>query len=137
MTSAISRVLAVASSAALLLASTPAWSASGALGTGDVCTLRTVERSAASTQSCLTCHDGTVAGVHGAIGGGEHPIDVSYDAAAATNLRLRTRFELSRRLVLPAGQLTCVTCHDGASSEPKHTALTMSQSALCTSCHAI
>jgi predicted CXXCH cytochrome family protein len=133
MTSAISRILAVASSAALLLASTPASGAPGA----DVCGLRTVERGAATTQSCLTCHDGTVAGVHGTLGAGEHPIDVSYDVAAAANLRLRSRFDLSRRLVLPAGRLTCVTCHDGASSEPKHTALTMSQSALCTSCHAI
>jgi predicted CXXCH cytochrome family protein len=125
--------------AALLLASTSARSATvgGLRARDDVCTLRTVERSEATTQSCLSCHDGTVAGGHAGFGSGEHPLDVSYDVAASRNLRFRARFEVSRRILLPGGKITCISCHDGASDEPKHTAMTMSRGTLCTSCHAM
>jgi predicted CXXCH cytochrome family protein len=103
----------------------------------DLCTLRTEERTAATVQACVSCHDGIVAGTHAFVGIGEHPVDVSYDAAAARDLRLLTRFEVSRRIYLPEGKITCVSCHDGGSAEPNHTAVSMNRSALCTSCHAM
>ncbi|MFL5272871.1 MAG: cytochrome c3 family protein [Anaeromyxobacteraceae bacterium] len=103
----------------------------------ELCTLRTEDRTAATVQACVSCHDGLVTGAHAFVGIGEHPVDVSYDSAAARNLRLLTRFQVSRRIYLPEGKITCVSCHDGASAEPNHTAVSMNRSALCTSCHAL
>lgn len=105
--------------------------------TADLCTLRTEDRASATVQACVSCHDGLVTGTHAFAGTGEHPVDVSYDAAAARNLRLLTRFQVSRRIYLPEGKITCVSCHDGGSAEPNHTAVSMNRSALCTSCHAM
>jgi predicted CXXCH cytochrome family protein len=103
----------------------------------DLCTLRTEDRTAATVQACVSCHDGLVTGTHAFVGDGEHPVDVSYDMAAARDQRLLSRFEVSRRIYLPEGKITCVSCHDGASTEPNHTAVSMNRSALCTSCHAL
>jgi predicted CXXCH cytochrome family protein len=44
---------------------------------------------------------------------------------------------LPAALVLPEGKVSCVTCHDGASGERHHTAMTMSKSTLCSACHAL
>jgi predicted CXXCH cytochrome family protein len=107
---------------------------------GEVCALGRVNRQETTAQTCIACHDGTVASVSLAAAPGAHdahPVDVSYDAATLRNGRLHRRFDVSRALALPAGKVTCVTCHDGASEEPMHTALPMSGSRMCLSCHDI
>ena len=130
--------LATIPAIALVLASGPAHaetSSAGSLGgtsSGGSCLLGRVDRQAATTSLCLSCHDGTVAAHRDG-----HPVDIVYEVAVARNPRLRTRYELSRRLALPDGKISCVTCHDGASSEPMHTSLPMSRSALCFGCHAV
>jgi predicted CXXCH cytochrome family protein len=138
---------ALVAAALLLLAARPARAGigtTGSLGGTDdsPCTLKSVDRTAASTRDCLTCHDGSLGSLHASLRSPDgtlstHPVDVSYDDAVARNPRLHTRYELSRRLALPGGKVACVTCHDGTSAEPQHTALTMSRSQLCFSCHAI
>jgi predicted CXXCH cytochrome family protein len=145
MKSSIAAAIAFVPAAALLFASTPARSeinTSGSLGADpeSSCLLGRVNREAATNRLCLSCHDGTLGSFH--IGsttgpGADHPVDVVYALAVARNPRLRTRYELSRRLALPDGKVTCVTCHDGASPEPNHTAVSMHRSALCFSCHAV
>ena len=140
-------LLAAAAPAALLLTATPAFADSAAAplpSLDEPCTLARVDRYQATTRECLSCHDGMIAparaislpaGWGPAASHGDHPVDVSYDQASARNHRLRTRYALSRSLALPGGKVTCVTCHDGASREPRHTSLTMSRSALCLGCH--
>ena len=112
-------------------------------GLQPVCLLARVSRQAASTRLCLSCHDGSLGSSHlagpaagSASGPGAHPVDVSYEDAFRRGRRLRPSFEVSRRLMLPDGKLTCVTCHDGASTERAHVAVTMGGSALCLGCHA-
>jgi predicted CXXCH cytochrome family protein len=133
----------LATAAGLLLAATAARSDGGAVSSplDDVCTLARIDRLTTSSRECLSCHDGTV-GPARAIGPtpgshDAHPIDVSYERAAQRNPRLHSRFEISRSLALPDGQVACVTCHDGASKEPMHTALSLDRGKLCTSCHGV
>jgi len=130
--------LATVPAIALILASGPVRAevtsagSLGGTGSGGSCLLGRVDREAATTSLCRSCHDGTLAAhVDG------HPVDIVYEVAVARNPRLRTRYELSRRLALPEGKISCVTCHDGASREPMHTSLPMSRSALCFGCHAV
>jgi predicted CXXCH cytochrome family protein len=127
-----SRLLALSAAAALAAGAGPAAGA-------DPCALATADRLQATSRDCLACHDGSVASapVGGSARGGHHPIDLDYARAAASNPRLATLFEVSRSLVLPSGQVSCVTCHDGASTQPMHTALTMDRSRLCTGCHLV
>ena len=124
--------------AALTLLAAAATARPDELG-GDPCQLASADRARATARQCLACHDGTVAPAVGeaALGGphGSHPVDLGYDAAAARNRRLHPRFDLSRALALPGGNVACVTCHDGASREPHHTALPMARSAMCLGCH--
>jgi predicted CXXCH cytochrome family protein len=116
----------------------------GSSGTTAGCLLPTVDRATATTRLCLSCHDGSLGTSHlpgpavgSAAGPGMHPVDVGYEAALQRGRRLRPRFEVSRRLAMPDGRLTCVTCHDGASQEPAHLAVPMSRSTLCFACHPI
>lgn len=73
----------------------------------------------------------------GAVEAGTHPVDVSYREAASRNRRLHSPFQVSQRLSLPEGRVTCLSCHDGASGQPKHVALPMARSELCFACHDI
>jgi predicted CXXCH cytochrome family protein len=136
------RTIATLATAAALLASSPARATLSRDGLTEAgCILPSVARETASARACLSCHDGTFGTTHlaaragTAAGPGVHPVGVSYELAAARR-RLRPRYEVSRRLVMPDGLVTCVTCHDGASPEPFHLAMTMRQSAMCQSCHA-
>lgn len=108
------------------------------------CALGRQNRQLATTQSCLSCHDGSVAmavnyAVGAAVGGGmhaSHPVDVDYAAAAARLPgRLQPAGSLPANLVLPGGKVTCVTCHDGASSEKAHASMPLARSRLCMGCH--
>jgi predicted CXXCH cytochrome family protein len=135
------RTIATLAAAAALLASAPARaSLSGGDVTGTGCILPNVDRETATVRACLSCHDGTFGTTHigaragTAAGPGVHPVGVSYDLAALRR-KLRPRYQVSRRLLMPDGQVTCVTCHDGASPERYHLAMSMSQSGMCRSCH--
>jgi len=129
--------------AALLLASTAAaHGAVSVVGTDETCGLRGADRATARSRWCLSCHDGSLAPHVGSrLGGGmeagTHPVDVSYREAASRNRRLHAQFQVSQRLSLPDGKVTCLSCHDGASGQPKHVALPMARSELCFACHDI
>jgi predicted CXXCH cytochrome family protein len=105
-----------------------------------LCELPRVDRRHATSQACLACHDGTVAGeVHFSterMSRGSHPVDVSYSRAGLEHPdTFHPQGALPGSLVLNDGRVTCATCHDGASREPHKVAVTMSASALCFSCH--
>ena len=103
-----------------------------------LCTLGRVTRASATSATCLGCHDGTIAEATHASrpGSGEelgHPIEV--DFATSRLLREDPSLKLPDVLVLPAGKVACTTCHDGASTRPHRTSMSMEGSALCLACH--
>jgi predicted CXXCH cytochrome family protein len=134
--------------AALLLSARTArselWTDDALTRETSACALGRTMRQQATTRACLGCHDGTsAAGVEVRRAGAStsrmhdsHPVDVDY---AMAELRRPSRFHtlasLPPSLVLPGGKVTCVTCHDGASREQAHAAVTTDRSRLCTSCH--
>ncbi|HET9597458.1 MAG TPA: hypothetical protein VFP65_17855 [Anaeromyxobacteraceae bacterium] len=135
------RTIATLAAAAALLSSGPARATLSHDGfAGTACILPSVDRETTTARACLSCHDGTFGATHlgpragTAAGPGVHPVDVSYEVASLRR-KLRPRYQVSRRLVMPEGQVTCVTCHDGASPERHHLAMSMSQSGMCRSCH--
>jgi predicted CXXCH cytochrome family protein len=137
-----SRRAALVAMAALLLSSTTAASgAVSAVSGHETCGLRSADRATARSRWCLSCHDGSMASHVGNRPGGvevgTHPVDVSYREAASRNRRLHPQFQVSQRLSLPEGKVTCLSCHDGASGQPKHVALPMTRSELCFTCHDI
>lgn len=95
----------------------------------------------ATTRGCLSCHDGSVASNHVSLARNagmerSHPVDIVYASSLARLPgKLHVRYDMPQRLVLPDGRVTCITCHDGASSEPFHVALPMNGSRLCFGCH--
>lgn len=116
---------------------TPAASATPA----SICELTRPAGTHTTTRRCLGCHDGSI-GNHADVGlsstlGGSHPVDLDYETA-----RLSKASTLVPAALLPAaialdeGKVTCTSCHDGASQEPKRTSLSMDRSALCQACHA-
>jgi hypothetical protein len=102
-----------------------------------VCTLGRVDRANTPSSRCLSCHDGSVApavtgtavfpGDHGA-----HPVSVSY-AFAPRGVSIRALGPRDARVVLPAGRVECVTCHEGRGRGPHHTVIPPAE--LCASCH--
>jgi predicted CXXCH cytochrome family protein len=135
-----STAASLAAAAALLVAAHPVRADLRPHGTGAPydtgCALATADRLSTTTRECLTCHDGTLGNIHFATRG-DHPVDVSYDGRLGGTTRLRPRFEVSRRLVMPDGQVRCVTCHDGASTERAHVAVSLAGSGLCRACHGV
>jgi len=137
--------------AALLLTAGPArselWTDDALARETSSCALGRIARLQATSRSCMGCHDGTSAtGVdyRGADAPPSrlsamhrsHPVDVDYASAEVRRPRLfHPMASLPASLVLPGGKVTCGTCHDGASPEPAHAAISVSRSRLCTSCH--
>ena len=111
----------------------------------EICELARADRRHTPSQSCVNCHDGTVAtgvehrGITAGVGrrNGTHPVDVNFaQLRRLSRGRLRELAELPKALVLQDGIIvTCVTCHNGASQQPSHVAVPLSGSALCFSCH--
>lgn len=152
MKSPIATAIAALPAAALLLTASPAraelWTDDQLARETSVCALGRLDRAQSPSRTCLSCHDGTtgtgvsytvartgqaapLSGMHAS-----HPIEVTYGAAQARRPRtLVPEALLPAALVLPEGKVACVTCHDGASSERHHTAVSMSRSRLCSSCH--
>jgi predicted CXXCH cytochrome family protein len=141
--------LVLAPAAALLLSAQPArselWTEDALARETSGCALGRVSRRSATTATCLSCHDGLSAsgigysspGVAGArFAHGSHPVDVDYNRASMKpQAQYRPLSALPSSLVLTDGKVTCVTCHDGSSSEPAHTSLPMDRSRLCFGCH--
>lgn len=67
-------------------------------------------------------------------GGVNHPIAVSY-AEAARGGGYRPIELLSKRILLPNGRLSCVSCHDGYNSNHGKLVTLTAGSALCFECH--
>ena len=136
---------AVASAVALVTTSaTASTDLDGASGARAYCALFTEGRYAATTRSCLGCHDGSV-GVAIQMGGGvpgqvghSHPVGVDYASAARRQPgRYRERRQLPLSLLLPEGAVTCVTCHDASSVQRNAVVIPLSRSELCFTCHVI
>jgi len=152
MKSPIATAIAALQAAALLLTASPArselWTDDQLARETSVCALGRLDRTQATSRTCLSCHDGTTgSGVSYTLARAEptvplsgmhssHPIEVTYGAAQARRPRtLVPEALLPAALVLPEGKVACVTCHDGASNERHHTSISMSRSKLCSSCH--
>ena len=90
---------------------------------------------------CLHCHEtkgdprGVRVDLHGilrhASGSANHPIGRSYQAAARFG-GYRPEATLSKKILLPDGKVSCVSCHQGYSKEHGKLVLTRN---LCMECH--
>lgn len=130
--------IALAAAVVLAVAAFPSMVWSG--GDGTLCELPKVDRELAHSRTCLACHDGSIATAVHQLGpdsaSSSHPVEVDYRRAAAqTSRRLTPVNQLSTRLVLADGMVTCTTCHDPKSNRADHLAMPMEGSAMCLACH--
>lgn len=119
------------SAASILMAVAVTWFPGAAYDV--TCTLGRVDRATTTSETCLSCHDGSTApavALH-AVANGAHPVGVSY-ALARPESSLRRYGPTSARLVLPRGRVECVTCHAIDGRGPHWT---VSPADLCTACH--
>jgi predicted CXXCH cytochrome family protein len=97
---------------------------------------------------CLSCHDGVTAretayetaSGHGVMALGDtardHPVGVRYRAyGRERGSKLRAEGALPATVRLPGGRVSCVSCHDLYSREPKLLTVPIEGSALCFTCH--
>lgn len=102
-----------------------------------------------TSQSCLTCHDGSLATEVGHRRGGsarvrlgsqwstDHPVDIPYqDTIEGADGRLAPRATLDPRVRLFGGSMTCASCHTLYAQSKGLLAVEGAVSALCLSCHA-
>ncbi len=101
-----------------------------------------------SSRQCLGCHDGVNASNttnrHASkssisIGGnrGEHPIGVRYQRQRSRKqyVSLRHPSQLPKEILLPKGQVSCISCHDLYAPTPARLVIPIEKSALCFACH--
>ncbi len=102
-----------------------------------------------SSQSCLSCHDGSLAPVAqtqvrpsgiwrhiGYSGRNSHPIGVSYESAARRKKYGYRVFEdLPSPIQLPGGNVECVSCHNIYSENDHLLVMNNEGSRLCLTCH--
>jgi predicted CXXCH cytochrome family protein len=117
-----------------------------------LCELTRVDGATTNSFTCIACHDGTIGpAAHGrgsadaedrfglaAASGGEeqgHPTQVDYERSRVRLSGLTAVAMLPRSIPLPEGKVSCTSCHNGASTEPFHTSMSMRGSALCFACH--
>jgi predicted CXXCH cytochrome family protein len=106
----------------------------------------------ASSDHCLSCHDGAIAGDAGggrrspttgfvgpgALGiGVSHPVSIPHDAFSARGqfMALRPRASLDPRLRLFDGAVECATCHSPYAGDGHLLTMPNQRSELCLSCH--
>lgn len=65
-----------------------------------------------------------------------HPIGASYDKASRSG-GYRPAARLSRKILLPGGLVSCISCHEGYSKNHGKLVLSNVKSALCLGCHDI
>lgn len=105
-----------------------------------VCELGWAERSRTPSRACIACHDGTASpapvelfsmGLPGS--SMSHPVDVDYSAAYGRDPEhYLPPGALPPDVPLVDGKVTCTSCHDGASPDPKRVTNPIG---LCQSCH--
>lgn len=103
-----------------------------------------------SYQTCLTCHDGSVATDAGyGMGMSDdplrrargiltaHPVDVEYKSnnSQQSGSNLRPVFNLDKRIRLEDNKVTCSSCHNLYSRENNLLVMSNKKSVLCLSCH--
>jgi len=109
--------------------------ASPSLSTGAVaCGLSSVQdRAGTPSSTCMTCHDGSQA----ADARTGHRYDIDYTSAFDPNLRPNPQ-QFIAAIVLSNGKVTCLTCHDPASTLDFHLAGPLDglpARRLCVACH--
>jgi predicted CXXCH cytochrome family protein len=101
------------------------------------------------SMGCLSCHDGTIGkrsdvqvGIfrHGFSSSGldpqgSHPIGVKYRRAMRERGGLHPVGQLNHKIRLVSGMVSCVSCHDPYSKEPKQLVMDNRGAKLCLSCH--
>lgn len=98
------------------------------------------------SQSCMACHDGSVAGDAGShlsdrgrgdFGEQDHPIGMVYSESHAKNpdVRLVPKSRLSKQVRLFDQAVGCGSCHNVYSKQPKLLVMSNHGSQLCLSCH--
>jgi hypothetical protein len=93
------------------------------------CELARADRARTPSSRCLACHDGT----SGQCLGLSHPVEVDYARAAMRDPgRYVPASALPADVPLVNGRVSCVSCHDGASTHPAHT---VEPARLCLACH--
>lgn len=112
-----------------LLASALLGAAGLAAAQAAFCTLPGAERTSTSSESCLSCHDGTVAPDRH----GRH-VGASYLGALRAGRSLHTSGPQAPA-TLVAGRVACTSCHDASAGLPHALAAPMTRSALCLCCH--
>lgn len=101
----------------------------------------------AYSRKCMECHGASATprlaasidrnGVlRHASGSVNHPIGMNYQKAAAFG-GYRARGMVERKLLLPDGKVSCVSCHAGFQKEHGKLHVAMGQSKLCFECHAL
>jgi hypothetical protein len=131
---------AALAAAALALGAAPGEKGHGAPARpgGSVCELRGADRATTPSVRCMACHDGGAGQpIEFPMGGDQdsmsHPVDVDYAATAARHPdRYASPAALPREVPLVQGKVSCTSCHDGASPDPRHVAI---PERLCQSCH--
>lgn len=107
-------------------------------------TPRSTSALADGVNTCLACHDGTVASdKYGGMSDGvsrqtgNHSVRVDYQASfmSGQNAKLVATGAVDRRILLTNGQVTCMSCHSLYSPEAGLLVIRNDNSALCTACH--
>jgi len=101
------------------------------------------------SRQCLGCHDGVSASDYGFTTGGNsgvanaidlrrtHPVGIPYKRMGKhnRNARLRPASLLPREVRLPAGRVSCVSCHDLYAKNRFRLTVPIENSHLCFTCH--
>jgi predicted CXXCH cytochrome family protein len=78
---------------------------------------------------CISCHDGSLGKDVRTQTMGTHKVDVYYIKKKGYNSRL------DRRIILPEGKVTCISCHNPYKNERGRLVMSNERSSLCLSCH--
>jgi hypothetical protein len=110
----------------------------GGFGASEECLLKQgVDRMRTPSRACTGCHDG----LRGSFGGrrGAHPVEIAYRPGSYGERQMRANPERRAfNIALPAGRITCLTCHDSRSRLPWHLAARSDGrvgTRLCDGCH--
>ncbi|HEY5974934.1 MAG TPA: hypothetical protein VIU41_09340 [Geobacteraceae bacterium] len=89
-----------------------------------------------ATAECLACHGPATAVAKQCDPANSHRSDKPYPVNGGGKFAPASAVT-AKGLQLPAGVITCLTCHDLARPAASHLALPMTDSALCLACHSL